>query len=48
MKIETNFDKEKGMFALPIIGIAYQHKSKELAFVFMFACWCFSMTFVFK
>lgn len=48
MKIETNFDKEKGLFALPIIAIAYRHEDRELAFVFMFAHWAFSIAFCFK
>lgn len=48
MKIETNFDKEKGLFVLPVIAIGYNHKHKALSFVFMFACWSFSIEFVFK
>lgn len=41
MKIETNFEKEKGLFILPVLVIGYQHEDRELAFVFMFACWSF-------
>ena len=48
MKIETNFDKEKGLFALPVVAIAYRHEDRELAIVFMFVCWAFSITFAFK
>ena len=48
MKIETNFDKEKGLFAFPVIAIAYKHKEKELSFVFMVACWAFGLSFIFK
>lgn len=48
MKVETNFDKEKGLFAFPVIAIGYKHKEKELSFVFMFACWAFSIEFIFK
>lgn len=48
MKVRTNFDREKGMFALPVIAIAYNHKEKELAIVFMIACWAFSIGFCFK
>ena len=48
MKIETNFDREKGLFALPVLAIGYKHKEKELAIVFMFACWAFSIGFIFK
>ena len=48
MKIETDFDKEKGLFVLPIIGIGYNHKHKELSIIFMFACWAFSIGFEFK
>ena len=48
MKVETNFDREKGLFVFPIIIIGYRHKDKELAFVFMFACWTFSIGFCFK
>ena len=48
MKVQTNFDKEKGLFALPVIAIAYNHNQKALAFVFMFACWAFSIEFDFK
>lgn len=47
MKIETNFDKEKGLFALPVVAISY-HKEKKLAIVFMIACWAFSIEFDFK
>lgn len=48
MKVGTNFDKEKGLFAFPVIAIAYGDKEKELSFVFMFACWAFSIEFDFK
>ena len=48
MKVETNFDKEKGIFVLPVIAIGYKHKEKQLSFVFMFACWAFSIEFDFK
>lgn len=48
MKIETNFDKEKGLFAFPVIIIGYKYKEKGLSFVFMFACWAFSIEFAFK
>ena len=48
MKVNTDFDKEKGIFVLPIIVIGYRHKNKELSFVFMFACWAFSIEFCFK
>lgn len=48
MKVRTNFDREKGLFALPVIAIAYNHKEKELAIVFVFACWAFSIVFAFK
>ena len=48
MKITTDFNKEKGLFMFPIIAIGYKHEDKELAFVFMFACWSFSIEFVFK
>lgn len=48
MKIETNFDKEKGLFVLPVIAIGYRHKEKELDIVFIFACWEFSIEFIFK
>ena len=48
MKVETNFDKEKGMFAFPVLAIGYKYKKKELSFVFMFACWAFSIKFDFK
>lgn len=48
MKIETNFDKEKGLFVLPVVVIGYKHKDIALSFVFMFACWAFSIEFAFK
>lgn len=48
MKIETNFDKENGLFMLPAIAIAYRYEDKALAFVFMFVCWAFSIEFSFK
>ena len=48
MKVVTNFDKEKGLFALPVLAIAYNHKEKELAIVLMFACWAFGVSFIFK
>lgn len=48
MKVETNFDRNKGLFALPVIAIAYNHKEKELAIVFMVACWAFGLSFIFK
>ena len=48
MKVETNFDKEKGLFAFPVIAIGYKHKERELSFVFMFACWSFAIVFSFK
>lgn len=48
MKVETNFDKEKGLFALPVVAIGYKHKDRTLSFVFMFACWAFDVSFIFK
>ena len=48
MKVRTNFDREKGLFAFPIITIGYRYKDRELYFVFMFACWAFSIGFYFK
>ena len=48
MKIETNFDREKGLFVFPVIAIGYKHKDSELSIVFMFACWVFSIEFCFK
>lgn len=48
MKVETDFYKEKGLFAFPVIAIGYRYKEKELYFVFMFACWEFSIEFAFK
>lgn len=48
MKVKTNFYKEKGMFVLPVIAIGYKHKDRTLSFVFMFACWAFSIEFAFK
>lgn len=48
MKIETNFDKEKGMIALPTIAIGYHTKQHSFAIVIMFACWAFSIEFIFK
>lgn len=48
MKVETNFDKEKGLFALPVIAIGYKHKDRTLSFVFMFAYWTFDVSFIFK
>ena len=47
MKIETDFDKEEGLFIFPIIAIAYRHEDRALAFIFMFACWLFSVAFCF-
>ena len=48
MKITTNFDREKGLFAFPNIVIGYKHKDKELTFLFIFACWAFAIEFDFK
>ena len=48
MKVETNFDKEKGMIMLPTIGIGYHTKKHSFAIVFMFICWAFSIEFNFK
>lgn len=48
MKIKTDLDTEKGLFILPNIAIGYRHKDKALVFVFMFACWAFSIEFAFK
>ena len=48
MKIVTNFDKEEGIFILPNIIIGYKHEDRELIFMFMFACWAFSIVFAFK
>ena len=48
MKIRTNYDKEKGLFVLPVIAIGYKHEDKELTIVFMFACWAFGLEFDFK
>lgn len=48
MKIETNLDTEKGLFMLPNIATAYRCEDKALVFVFMFACWAFSIEFAFK
>lgn len=48
MKVNTNFDKEKGIFVFPLIAIGYRHKDRELSFVFMFACWAFGLSFIFK
>ena len=31
MKIKTNFDKETGVFILPVLAIGYQHEDRELA-----------------
>lgn len=47
MKIETNFDKEKGLFTFPVIAIGYRYKEKELGIVFMFACWSFTIKICF-
>lgn len=48
MKITTDFEKEKGLFMFPIIAIGYKHEDRELAFVFAFAYWTFSIEFAFK
>ena len=48
MKIEINFDKQEGLFVLPVIAIGYKHKDITLSFVFMFAYWAFSIEFAFK
>lgn len=48
MKVETNIDKEKGLFALPVIAIGYHTKRHSFAIVFIFICWAFSIEFVFK
>ena len=48
MKIKTSFDKEKGLFVFPNIAIGYKYENRELTFVFMFACWAFSIAFSFK
>ena len=48
MKIKTDYDKEKGLFILPVFAIGYQHEDRELYFVFIFACWMFSIEFTFK
>lgn len=34
MKIRTNYDKEKGLFAFPVLAIAYGYEEKELTIVF--------------
>ena len=47
MKINTDWDKEKGLFALPNIVIGYKHKEKELTFIFIFACWYFAIEICF-
>ena len=48
MKMRINFSKEKGTFILPVVAIGYDYENKELAFVFMFACWAFSIELNFK
>lgn len=48
MKIKTNFDKDKEIFAFPVLAIAYNNKEKELVIVFMFAYWAFGLSFIFK
>lgn len=48
MKIRTQFDEEKGTFILLVFAIGYKHKDRELAFIFMFACWSFLIEFDFK
>lgn len=47
MKINTDWDKEKGLFALPNIVIGYKHKNKRLGILLMFACWSISITISF-
>lgn len=48
MKVKTNFDKEKGMIALPTIAIGYHTKEHSFVIVFIFICWAFSIEFDFK
>ena len=48
MKIRTDFAKDKGIFIFPVIAIDYRHKDIELAFVFLFACWSFTIDIYFK
>ena len=48
MKIKTDFDKEKGMIALPAVAIGYHTKRYSFAIVLIFLCWAFSIEFVFK
>lgn len=48
MKIETNFNKEEGIYILPNIIIGYNADDKEFVLLFAFACWEFSIEFCFK
>lgn len=48
MKIEINFDKEKGMITLPTIAIGYHIKQHAFAIVFVFISWAFTIQFIFK
>ena len=48
MKIETSFDKEKGMIVLPTISMGYHTKQHSFAMIFIFICWAFSIEFIFK
>ena len=48
MKIKTDFDKEKGMIALPTVAIGYHTKRHSFEIVLIFLCWAFSIEFVFK
>ena len=48
MKIETNYEKEKGMITIPTIAIGYHTKQHRFAIVLMFFCWAFSIEFIFK
>ena len=48
MKIETNFETEKGMITLPTIAIGYHTKQYRFVIVLIFAFWEFSIEFVFK
>lgn len=48
MKIETNFDTEKGMITLPTIAIGYHTKQHSFAIVIIFICWTFSIELNFK
>lgn len=36
MKIETNYEKEKGMITIPTIAIGYHTKQHRFAIVLMF------------